>query len=67
MLPSELLEKIRALEHARKPTPDLIHAVAVAAAECLAKATGGKVDIALHGLVIISRAPASVALKQKVG
>jgi hypothetical protein len=58
MLPHDLIEKIRALERARVPTASLIHAVAVSAAQCLAEATGGRVDIVLHGIVTVSRAPA---------
>jgi hypothetical protein len=57
MLPHDLIEKIRALERARIPTASLIHAVAVSAAQCLAEATGGRVDIVLHGIVAVSRAP----------
>jgi hypothetical protein len=57
MLPHDLIEKIRALERARVPTSSLIHAVAVSAAQCLAEATGCRVDIVLHGVVAVSRAP----------
>lgn len=63
----ELIESARALECAKKPTMILIHAVAVAAAQCLARATGGRVDIALHGVVVVSRSPESAQINKKVG
>lgn len=67
MLPHDLIEKIRALERARVPTSSLIHAVADSAARCLAAATGGRVDIALQGLVVISRVPEGAQIKQRKG
>lgn len=65
MIPRDLIEKIRALERAHVPTASLIHAVAVSAAQCLAEATGGRVDIVLHGIVAISRVPKGAQTKHK--
>jgi hypothetical protein len=63
----DLIEKTRALQRARVPTSALIQAVAAAAAQCLAVATGNRVDIALHGVVVVSRSPESVQANRKTG
>jgi hypothetical protein len=64
---NELIESVRALGHAKNPTSALIQAVAASAAQCLAAATGSRVDIVLYGLVVVSRGPAAAQTKQKVG
>jgi hypothetical protein len=58
-------EKVRDLENAIVPTATLIHAFADAVAQYLASTTGGRVDIAMHGLTIISRVPAENSLKSE--
>jgi len=67
MFHQDLIEKIHALQRARAPTSVLIHAVADAAARCLAAATGARVDIVLQGIATVSRAPEGAQAKQKKG
>jgi hypothetical protein len=64
---NDLIEKTRALQRARVPTSALIQAVASAAAQCLAAATGNRVDIVLHGSVVVSRSPESAQANRKIG
>jgi hypothetical protein len=64
-MPRLLKEKIKELEAANVPTASLLHGLAGAVAQYLANVTGGRVDIAMHGLVIISRMPAA-ASPQKI-
>jgi hypothetical protein len=56
-MPRAMKQTIRDIEIAKVPTASLLHAFAYAAAQYLADATGDRVDIAMHGLIIISRLP----------
>jgi len=60
-------KKVRDLENANVPTASLLHAFADAAAQYLANATGDKVEIAMHGLIVISRMPAGAPPQLKKG
>jgi len=62
---SAVKEKARDLQVAKVPTSVLLHALADAVAQYLANATGGRVDIAMHGLIVISRVPKGASLQGK--
>jgi len=66
-LPRAVKEKVQDLERAKVPTASLLHAFADAAAQYLANATNGRVDIAMHGLIVISRMPAGASPQKKKG
>ena len=66
-MPRQVKLRVRDLEIADVPTASLLHAFADAAAQYLANATGGRVEIAMHGLVIISRLPAGALQQKKKG
>lgn len=66
-MPRIVKEKIREIETANTPTASLLHGLAGAVAQYLANATGGRVEIAMYGFLIISRVPAGASLKTKEG
>jgi len=60
-------QSVQAIEIAKVPTAALLQALATEVAQYLANATNGRVDIAMHGLVIISRLPAGALQQKKKG
>jgi len=66
-MPRHVKDRVRDLEIAATPTASLIHAFADAAAQYLANVTGGKVEIAMHGLFIVSRTPDAAAAQKRKG
>jgi hypothetical protein len=64
-MPRAMRERVRDLESAKVPTTALLHALAEAVAQYLANATGGRVEIGMHGRVVISRSPAGAKHTKK--
>ncbi|WP_165089452.1 MULTISPECIES: hypothetical protein [unclassified Caballeronia] len=60
-------QSVQAIEIAKVPTAALLQALANEVAQYLANATGGRVDIAMHGLIVISRMPAGAPPQRKKG
>ncbi|KLU21956.1 hypothetical protein EOS_32960 [Caballeronia mineralivorans PML1(12)] len=56
-MPRAVKERVRELESAKISTAVLLHAFADSIAQYLANTTGGRVDIAMHSLITISRLP----------
>lgn len=57
-MPRRMRQSVQAIEFAKVPTAALLQALANEVAQYLANATRARVDISMHGLVVISKLPA---------